>query len=400
MACSRRRRRKTIPEGPPPRWRRSALPRIGVAAKPHLQLPPPGNPLPRLDATLETPAPRNERRRGPTRTYTDRGRVLPPSYSPTWGDFALVPRFRDARLLGGTESLREEREDDKVNGPMQHRIGHECALCDAHSKAAERHTVRPHVRTQRYLPWLAPFALCVLLVPFVDGVARGLLGGIVVGLAAGAALSWLTTRVNRHIAATTLASATDELKAEADQRVAMVIRQFEWAVNDVANLRDALKRAQDSRATAEANELGVKRRQRHLERQLYEARMKIGEYSRALGSEDVAVDDEPTVLPTGDDLVVPSQIRIMNEHQSVIAISAHALDALKEGAQVSLVVRAPDHVVATLEGRHQGRFTFEALVDDAWCKVELKAAERPASKDKRARVWRPEDDRRPQSLIA
>jgi hypothetical protein len=229
--------------------------------------------------------------------------------------------------------------------------------------------------------------------------------------------------VNRHIAATTLASATDELKAEADQRVAMVIRQFEWAVNDVANLRDALKRAQESRATAEANELRVKRRQRHLERQLYEARMKIGEYSRALGSEDVAGDDEPTVLPTGDDLVVPlvwrafeenmltwlrfesagivpSQIRIMNEHQSVIAISAHALDALKEGAQVSLVVRAPDHVVATLEGRHQGRFTFEALVDDVWCKVELKAADRPAAMEKRARVWRPEDDRRPQSLIA
>ncbi|TMC46628.1 MAG: hypothetical protein E6J23_02230, partial [Chloroflexi bacterium] len=186
-----------------------------------------------------------------------------------------------------------------MNGPIQHRIGHECALCDAHSKAAERHTARPHVRTQRYLPWIAPLALCAVLIPFVDGVARGLFAGIVVGLAAGAALAWLSTRVNLHIAAKTLASATDELKAEADQRVAMVIRQFEWAVNDVANLRDALKRAQDSRATAEATELRVKRRQRHLERQLYEARMKIGEYSRALGSEDVAVDDEPTVLPTG-----------------------------------------------------------------------------------------------------
>lgn len=310
-----------------------------------------------------------------------------------------------------------------MNGPMQHRLGHDCALCDAHSKAAERHTARPHVRTTRYLPWIAPLALSVVLIPFVDGAARGLLAGIVVGLAAGAGLSWLTTRLNRHIAATTLASVTDELKAEADQRVAMVIRQFEWAVNDVANLRDALKRAQDSRATAEANEHRVKRRQHHLERQLYEARMKIGEYSRALGSENEATDDEPTVLPTGDDLVVPltwrvfeenmltwlrfesagivpSQVRIMNEHESVIAISAHAIDALKEGAQVSLVLRAPDHVVATLEGRHQGRFTFEALVDDVWCRVELKAGDRVATKDKRSRVWRPEDDRRPQALIA
>jgi hypothetical protein len=311
-----------------------------------------------------------------------------------------------------------------VNGAIQHSLGHECALCDAHSKAALRHTARPRVRTQRYLPWIAPVALCVLLVPLVDGVARGLLAGIVVGLAAGAGLGWVTTRVNRHIAATTLASETEELKAEADQRVSMVIRQFEWAVNDVANLREALKRAQDARAAAEASEHRVRRRQHHLERQLYDARTKIGEYSRALGSENGTTEDEPTVLPAGDDLlvpltwhvfeenmltwlrfesagIVPSQIRIMNEHESVIAISAHSLDTLKEGAQVSLVVRAPDNVVATLEGRHQGRFTFEALVDDTWCKVELKAgAPRPASKNKRSRVWRPDDDRRPQALIA
>ena len=223
----------------------------------------------------------------------------------------------------------------------------------------------------RYLPWIAPLALCVVLIPFVDGAARGLLTGIVVGLAAGAGLAWATTRVNRHIAATTLASITDELKAESDQRAAMVIRQFEWAVNDVANLREALQRAQDSRATAEANEHRVKRRQRHLERQLYEARMKIGEHSRALGSESPAIDDEPTLLPTGDELVVPliwrvfeenmltwlrfesagivpSQIRIKNEHDSVIAISAHSLDTLKEGAQVSLVLA----VVGTCSGSH------------------------------------------------
>jgi hypothetical protein len=306
---------------------------------------------------------------------------------------------------------------------MQHRLGHDCALCDAHSQAALRHTARPHVRTKRYLPWIAPLALCVVLIPFVDGIARGLFVGIVVGLAAGAALSLFTTRLNRHIAATTLASATEELKAEADQRVAMVIRQFEWAVNDVANLRDALKRAQDARTTAEASEHRVKRRQHHLERQLYEARMKIGEYSRALGSETATNDDEPTVLPTGEDLVVPltwrvfeenmltwlrfesagivpSQIRIMNEHESVIAISAYALGALKEGTQVSLVVRAPDNVVATLEGRHQGRFTFEALVDDTWCKVDLKAGGRVGSKVGGTRVWRVDEDRRPQALIA
>src|SRR5438034_8954711 len=142
----------------------------------------------------------------------------------------------------------------QVNGALQHRIGHECALCDAHSKAAERHTARPHVRTQRYLPWIAPLALCLVLLPFVDGVARGLLGGIVVGLAAGAALSWLTTRANRHIAATTAASATGELKAEAAHRVAMVIRQSGRAGSAAAHLRAALKRAQAARPPPRAHD--------------------------------------------------------------------------------------------------------------------------------------------------
>src|SRR5438128_3558601 len=210
-------------------------------------------------------------------------------------------------------SLSTRKGGRQVNGPMQHRLGHECALCDAHSKAAQRHTARPHVRTKRYLPWIAPLALCVVLTPFVDGAARGLFIGIAMGLAAGAGLAWLMTRVNRHIAATTLASVTDELRAEADQRVAMVIRQFEWAVNDVANLRDALKRAQDSRATAEANEHRVKRRQHLLERQLYEARVKIGEYSRALGSEPVTAEDEAE--PETDHLVVPVVWRVFEENE-------------------------------------------------------------------------------------
>ena len=88
-------------------------------------------------------------------------------------------------------------------------------------------------------------------------------------------------------------------------------------------------------------------------------------------------DDSPR-LPTSDELVVPltwrvfeenlltwlrfesagivpSQVRIMNEHGTVIAISARALDTLEDGAQVTLVLRAPDDVVATIEVA-EGRF--------------------------------------------
>jgi len=309
-----------------------------------------------------------------------------------------------------------------MNGPKQHRPGTDCALCTAHSKAAQRHTAHPRARTQLYLPWIVLFALSLALVPFSAGAERWVALGLVFGIGAGAAVSWFSHQTNRHIAATTLASVTDELKNEADQRVTMVIRQFEWAVNDVANLRDALKRAQDARAVSEASETRIRRRLHRLERQLYEARVRIGEFSAGLGTDSPGVDEEPAVLPTSDELVVPltwrvfeenmltwlrfesagivpSQVRIMNEHGTVITISARALDTLEDGAQVTLVLRAPDDVVAMLESRQSGRFTFEALVDDTWCKVQLKAA-RSGTKDKRGRVWKPEDDRRPQSLIA
>jgi hypothetical protein len=46
---------------------------------------------------------------------------------------------------------------------------------------------------------------------------------------------------------------------------------------------------------------------------------------------------------------------------------------------VALALRAPDNVVATLEGRSADRFKFEALVGDVWCAVELRAATRSAT---------------------
>ena len=88
----------------------------------------------------------------------------------------------------------------------------------------------------------------------------------------------------------------------------------------------------------------------------------------------------------------------MNEHDSVIAISARSLDTIADGDQTFLILRAPDDVVATLEGKNAGRFKFEALVDDTWYRVELKAT-RHNGKEK-GRSWRPQDDHRSQALIA
>src|SRR2546429_5488280 len=113
-----------------------------------------------------------------------------------------------------------------MNGPTQPRPGSERALSSGPWKAAKRHTADPRTRTQLYLPWIVLFALSLALVPFSGGTERWIAVGLLFGIGAGAALSWFSHQTNRHVAATTLAEATGELKNEADQRVAMVIRQF------------------------------------------------------------------------------------------------------------------------------------------------------------------------------
>src|SRR5438105_2022365 len=271
------------------------------------------------------------------------------------------------------------RVSSRMNSAIPHRAGKDCALCAAHEKAAERHRTASPARRSRFIPWIVALSLVVVLLPFGDW-SRLIALGLFAGLGCGVGIGYRNQVTYLHFAGATLAQATTELRNEADQRVAMVIRQFEWAVNYVANLRDALKRAQDAKATAEASEHRIRRRLHLLERQLYDARMKIGEYSRALGSETPMM-EEPAILPTTEELVVPltwrvfednmltwlrfesagilpSQIRIMNENQSVIAISARALDTIGEGEQTALVVRAPDDVVAALEGRHTANFAF------------------------------------------
>src|SRR5947208_3253629 len=195
------------------------------------------------------------------------------------------------------------RVSSRMNSAIPHRAGKDCALCAAHEKAAERHRTASPARRSRFIPWIVALSLVVVLLPFGDW-SRLIALGLFAGLGCGVGIGYLNQGTYLHFAGATLAQATTELRNEADQRVAMVIRQFEWAVNDVANLRDALKRAQDARAVSEANETRIRRRLHRLERQLYEARVKIGEYSSALGTGDGTGngtgDTEPTVLPTTD----------------------------------------------------------------------------------------------------
>jgi len=280
--------------------------------------------------------------------------------------------------------------------------GSDCALCDAHEKGAEQHETHARARPEAVIPWVALVVLSFAVPPFLGEADRVVAFGLCGALAAGAGLAWLTHRMNMRITEHMLEETTEELKTEADQRVSMVIRQFEWAVSDVTKLRDALKRAQDSQTETEANERRLQQRLRTLEVRIAQAGPKIDKRAKTNGAPHAAPEEPSTVPSIGEQLIVPltwrvfednklpwlrlesagiipSQVRILNEVGRVITTGAPAADASMNGTQVALAMRAPDNVVATLEGRSADRFKFEALVGDVWCAVQLKAAARSAT---------------------
>src|SRR5205809_6695103 len=93
------------------------------------------------------------------------------------------------RQIPAGPSLSHEDQEKPMNGPKQHRPGTDCALCTAHSKAAQRHTALPRARTQLHPPCIALSALRAALLPFSPAAVRWLVLGLVFGLGAGAARS-------------------------------------------------------------------------------------------------------------------------------------------------------------------------------------------------------------------
>lgn len=147
-----------------------------------------------------------------------------------------------------------------------------CALCAANVRAA--HEPVPATRDGRdeILPWAVALTVGVLIASFGVGGDRWLGVGSLLGVLVGGAFAYQAVR--RAVGSSRLEheKAVKTLSVESDDRVAMVIRQFEWAVNDVAKLKREQDRAQ---VTADLLVIQGRARERHirkLERELAEAR--------------------------------------------------------------------------------------------------------------------------------
>jgi len=223
------------------------------------------------------------------------------------------------------------------------------------------------------LPAVLVLALS-LPVALLIGVPTGGVGiGFGLGLlvAAGVALN-ARARARRHAAA--LAMAIVEARADADHRVLLVTRQYEWAVNDVANLRDALQRARAHAASqaphAEAAPMDRTSRAHSI--------IGLVRYMRE--------SDPATTLRFGADGTVPGQVRIV-AGGNVVAISARTLNAGTD-IDTSFAIRVNEDVAEAFARGNSG-VTVEALIDEQWSPVELRTAPaRVEVRDKRGRVLR------------
>ncbi len=136
-----------------------------------------------------------------------------------------------------------------------------CALCAANAAVGRERATARRDRRSEVLPWAGALTLGVLIAVFGVGGDRWLGLGAVAGVLVGAAIARYA--VHRALAQVRAAheQTVVDLKRDADDLAAMVMRQFEWAVNDVA----ALKREQDrAQVTADLLVVQGRARERHI----------------------------------------------------------------------------------------------------------------------------------------
>lgn len=238
---------------------------------------------------------------------------------------------------------------------------------------------------------------------------------VVAGVIAAAAPAWAVLNA-RGDAALEAVRLRDELDLLADERVRMVVRQFEWAVADVERLRRTLKLTQTAKAAIETRLRETDRNARQLQWLLEQARAELAAASRvATFPAEVERSDAVELhwglhddgyvrwlqLEGGTHDVAPTMVRIVGPDGAIVALSGRATELrLDEGpvgiggvlprGVASLSMRVADEVVAALGQGDIDGLRVEANVDDTWRRVILTdTGSRTAElRDKRGRFYR------------
>ncbi|MGH2492286.1 MAG: hypothetical protein ACRDF9_12330 [Candidatus Limnocylindria bacterium] len=231
-----------------------------------------------------------------------------------------------------------------------------------------------------------------LVLAAVDGGAVAWIGGgVAAGIVSAAAYSWAGRRNARRAAHNAHALELQASSEAADRRVELVIRQFEWAVNDVAKLRSNLAHAE---ATVQALTERGRQREHQMEqlvRQISQLRERLAEVAMAASAtqQDATESARPSPdairfsfglhldgprarleLQTVANSESPTRLRVMDRDGQIVAVSGMAVVSLDGLLEFQL--EPPLDLIADLDDGREINYAIEALVDDEWKPVRLK----------------------------
>ncbi len=284
-----------------------------------------------------------------------------------------------------------------------------CPLCAAHDvKLASR----PTDRYETLLPWAAAMTGAIVLASVGIGSDQPFGTGSVAGLVAGAALAAVTVRRALAAARSAHARTVAELNEEADTRVSMVVRQFEWAINDLAKLKREHDRAQ---VTADLLVVQGRGRERHikkLEHELADARERVERLAASAQAipQHGAISEETTETTLlfrwgthvdGETSRLELECDVRHRVTRVRIIDRAGITKMKsatpmhsgDGSLCFALADPPAELVADLDARRQPAYRLQALREGEWLPIRLLDSGRRTRliTDKQGRIYRVND---------
>jgi hypothetical protein len=265
----------------------------------------------------------------------------------------------------------------------------DCRLC-AESGAPGPARASAVGRLCHILPPASLVTVGLILAAVEGGALAWVGGGVAAGVIAGALYLWAGRPDLRRVAHDAHALDSQVSSDDADRRVALIIRQFEWAVNDVARLRSSLAHAE---ATVQALTERGRQREHQMEqlvRQISQLHERLAEVAMAASAESPPAApawassdalrfsfglhlDGPRArleLQTVANSESPTRLRVLDRDGQIVAVSGMAVVSVDGNLEFQL--EPPLDLITDLDAGQEIDYAIEALVEQDWKPVRLR----------------------------
>jgi hypothetical protein len=265
----------------------------------------------------------------------------------------------------------------------------DCRLCA--DTNAPHGGIAPATRLLRHVAPLALAATAGLALAAFNGGPAGWLGaGVAAGISTCAVYVWSGRRSLLRSAHEAHARELEAVVEDADTRVELVVKQFEWTVGDFAKLRRRLDAAEASVRTLTERGREREHQNEQLVRQISRLRERLAEIAMAASLTQVGKDVPPPPLfeaiyfswglhldgprarlelQTAASGESPTRVRIMDRDGQIVAVSGTAIVSLDGNLEFQL--EPPLDLVADLDEAREIDYAIEALVEGEWKPVRL-----------------------------